>query len=152
MSVDAEVTQDLIETLENGKNGFEKAAGKLSSSDFRDLAAEFVQFGQQRNAFSTELTKIAETYGDELKEKGTVAGAAHRGWLAVKDALAGDDADGVVDAALQGEEHAVSEFDKALAADISPELRAVVERQAGSVRTTRDRLTTLQASLKSKSV
>ena len=72
-----------------------------------------------------ELQQIAATYGDQIDDSGSVAAKAHRGWMAVKDAIAGSDPSGVLDAAEQGEDHAVSEFDKALAEDISPEFKPV---------------------------
>ena len=59
--------------------------------------------------------------------------------MAVKDALAGsDDPSGVLDAAEQGEDHAKSEYEKALDTELSPTLRTVVERQYAGVKATHD--------------
>ena len=75
-----------------------------------------------------------------------MAAKAHRGWMAVKDAVAGSDPDGVLDAAATGEDHAVSEYEQALEADISPEFKTVLERQLGEVRSARDQVKALSAS------
>ncbi len=144
MSIDEKVTKDLIQTLEDGTNGFRSAAEKLSDSDRADLAARFMAFSAERAQFADELRTIAATYGDQIKESGSVTAAAHRGWMAVKDALTGSNPSGVLDVAEQGEDHAVSEYRKALDQDISPELRSVIQRQFMSVQSTHDEVKSLQ--------
>jgi uncharacterized protein (TIGR02284 family) len=147
MSIDEKVTKDLIQTLEDGTNGFQSAAEKLSDSDRADLASRFNAFSAERSQFADELRSIAGAYGDQINESGSVAAAAHRGWMAVKDALTGSSPSGVLDVAEQGEDHAVSEYRKALDEDISPELRAVVQRQFTSVQATHDEVKSLQLQL-----
>lgn len=133
MSNDAAVTKDLIQTLEDGREGFAAGAEKLAADGEADLAATFRQHSTERGALAQELQALAASYGDQIDESGTVAAKLHRGWMAVKDAVAGSDPDGVLDAAEQGEDHAVAEYRKALEEDISPELRLVIERQQASV-------------------
>ncbi len=138
MSTDEAATKDLMEILQDGQAGFHSAAEKLESTDRADLASTFRRLGDQRGEFYKELQGLAASYGDALDEGGSVAGTLHRGWMALKDALAGSDAEGVLDAAEQGEDHAVEAYTKALAEDLSPTLRAVVERQAAAVRAAHD--------------
>lgn len=133
MSTDRKVTKSLIATLEDGRKGFEQAADRLADSDQPDLSAMFRTYAGERAAMSSELETMAAAYGDDIDEDGTAVAAAHRGWLAVKDAITGSSASGVLDAAAQGEEHAVSEYRDALGEDISPELRAVLVRQLATV-------------------
>ena len=148
MSSDESVTQDLIKTLENGKEGFQRAAEKLTGSNKPELAAEFTKFSAQRGQFATELTNLAGAYGDQVDKRTTVPGAIHRGWMAVKDALAGSDADGVLDAAVQGEDHAVGEYEDAMKADISDGLRTVLTRQFSDVKAARARVVAARDSAK----
>lgn len=139
MSNDERVTKDLIQTLEDGKEGFERAAERLEGTDRADLCPTFREFAAQRDRFAIELRGLAAAYGDDIDQSGSVAGAVHRGWMAVKDALSGSsDADGVLDAAEQGEDHAVSEYGKALEEDISNQLRTVIERQFVDVKSAHD--------------
>jgi len=138
MSTDESVTKDLISILEDGKDGFAKGADKLEGDDRGDLAAKFRTWSAQRERFAGELRSMAKAYGDNIHESGSVAGALHRGWLSLKDALTGNDPNGVLDAAEQGEDHAVAAYDKALKDDISMELRAVVERQYTDVKAAHD--------------
>ncbi len=144
MSIDEDVTKDLIETLEDGADGYAKGADKLAESNTPDLAATFRELSQQRARFSMELSAMAEHYGDHIVESGSVAAALHRGWMGLKDALSGDDPNGVLDTAEQGEDHALKEYDKALAADISAELRTVVERQRADIQIAHDKVRRLR--------
>ena len=147
MSTDSRVTKDLMQTLEDGKDGFTRAADKLAESDRPDLSTKMRAYADQRAAFSTELETLAATYGDDIDESGSVAGAIHRGWMSVKDAISGSDPDGVLDAAEQGEDHAVSEYEDALGKDISPELREVVQRQFTGVKQAHDEVRALRDAL-----
>ncbi len=144
MSTDRRVTKDLIETLEDGKNGFASAADKLAESDRPDLSGKMRGFSDQRARFSAELEQMAANYGDDIDEDGSIAAAVHRGWMAVKDAIAGSDPAGVLDAAEQGEDHAVAQYRDALSKDISPNLRAVIERQFVEVQQAHDEVKALR--------
>lgn len=140
MSTDETVTKDLVETLEDGREGFAKGAEELESSGNRDVSAVFHRLSEQRAQFATELRGLAQGYGVDVDETGSLAGKLHRGWMSLKDALAGSSADGVLDAAEQGEDHAVGEYDKALQTDISQTLRAVVERQFADIKKGHDEI------------
>lgn len=144
MSVDAKVTKDLMQTLADGRDGFEHAAERLKD-DRPDLGAKMREFSEQRASFHGELESMAARYGDDIDEEGSTAAAAHRGWMSLKDAITGSDAEGVLDAAEQGEDHAVAEYEKALEQDdLSSELRTVVERQSTAVRETHDTVRALR--------
>jgi len=145
MSTDAKVTKNLMQTVEDGRNGFADAADKLADTDRPDLAPRFRDFSEQRSAMYSELENLAAKYGDDLDEDGTVAAALHRGWMSLKDVLAGESADGVLDAAAQGEDHAVSEYRKALDEELSPELAEVVRRQLVEITAVHDQVKQLAA-------
>ena len=108
-------------------------------------SSTFRRLSDQRAQFSHQLRTMANAYGDQVDEDGSAAAALHRGWMSLKDALSGSDPDGVLDAAEQGEDHAVKEYQKALAADISIELRAVIERQYVDVKAAHDEVRALRA-------
>jgi uncharacterized protein (TIGR02284 family) len=139
MSKDKRVTKDLIQTLEDGRNGFEQAADHLADSDRPDLVATMRRYADQRAQFAQELETLAARYGDDdVDSDGSMAAAAHRGWMSLKDAISGSDGSGVLDVAEQGEDHAVAEYRKALDEDISAELRAVIQRQLTDVQAAHD--------------
>lgn len=147
MSSDMTVTKDLIETLEDGKNGFAAAAEKLAESDRPQIASKFREYSNQRAQFAEELRSMAKSYGDDISESGSVGAALHRGWMAVKDAATGSDAGAVLDVAEQGEDHAVAEYERALDSDeLSIDLRDVIQRQYASVKAAHDEVRTLRDS------
>lgn len=143
-STDEKVTKDLIETLEDGREGFTKGAEKLTDIGRSDVAGTFRELASQRATFAKELRDLAQQYGDNIEEDGSMLGALHRGWMSIKDAVNGDDPDGVLDAAEQGEDHAKSEYKDALDSDISAHLRAVVERQQTEINAAHDRVKALR--------
>ncbi len=144
MNNDESTTKDLLQVLEDGKEGYAKGAKKLADSDRPEFATTFRTLGEQRAVFASELQTLAATYGDAIEEHGTIAGTLHRGWMAMKDALSGDDPSGVLDAAEQGEDHAVAAYEKALGEELSLELRSVVERQASEIRKAHDQVKSLR--------
>ena len=128
------VLKDLIQTLEDGQKGFEAGADKLEKDGSPGVARAFREFSAQRAAFAAELQQCARADGEEILERGSVAGTIHRGWMTLKDALAGADPNGVLDAAEQGEDHAKHEYDKALESDkLSASTRTIVSRQRDAV-------------------
>ncbi|CAN7217353.1 PA2169 family four-helix-bundle protein [Knoellia sp. LjRoot47] len=144
MSDDEKAAEELVETLRDGEKGFADAAAKLRDSDRAEWASVLERLAQQRAGFRREIVELGHEYGDDVDESGTAAAAVHRGWIALKDALTGDDAGGVLGAAVTGEDHAVSEYEKALEKDLSAGFREVVTRQHQAVVAARDEVKALQ--------
>ena len=145
MSADEKVAKDLVETLKDGRNGFASAAEKLRDSDSPEAAATFQRFSDQRAAFVQDIVSMGHAYGDDVDESGSVAAKLHRGWISLKDALTGDDASSVIGAAVTGEDHAVSEYEKALKEDdLSDGFRTLVQQQHASIVAARDEVKALQ--------
>ena len=144
MSADEKVAKELVETLKDGRTGFASAAEKLRDSDRPEVAATLQRLSEQRAAFVRDIVALGHEYGDDVDESGTVAASLHRGWLSLKDALTGDDPSGVLGAAVTGEDHAVSEYEKALEQDLSDGFRTVVQQQHAAVVAARDEVKALQ--------
>lgn len=143
------VLEDLIETLEDGRKGFEQAAEKLRADGHPDLAETMASFSSQRGQFSAELRMTANTMGHQIKEEGSAAGALHRGWMTLKDALTGDDAHAVLSAAETGEDHAVSQYEDALRSQLPGDLAGIISRQAIEVKNAHDKVKSLRDQNKS---
>lgn len=138
------VLEDLLETLEDGRKGFTQSAEKLAEGGRTDLAGRMREFADQRSTFAAEVRTLASRLGIDLDESGSMAGALHRGWIALKDALASDEPAAVLGAAETGEDHAKSEFTKALDADLPEEARTLVARQAAAVSAVHDEVRKLR--------
>ena len=135
---------DIIQTLEDGQKGFATAAEKAQTDGRDDLALEFRQYSEQRATFSNQLRRHAADRGLDVDSGPSVAGTMHRGWMKLKDALSGADVSGVLEAAEQGEDHAVAEYVRALDDDIDGELRALLGQQFTEIQATHDRVRNLR--------
>lgn len=144
MSDDEKVAKELVETLKDGEKGFAAAAEKLADGEHPEWATTLQRLSQQRAGFHREIVALGHQYGDDVDESGTATAALHRGWIALKDAVTGDDAGSVLGAAVTGEDHAVTEYEKALEADLSAGFRDVVSRQHAAVVAARDEVKALQ--------
>jgi uncharacterized protein (TIGR02284 family) len=144
VSDDKQVAKELVETLKDGERGFARAAEKLQDGDRPEWATTLHRLSEQRAGFRREIVAMGEDYGEDVDESGTAAAALHRGWISLKDALTGDDPSGVLGAAVTGEDHAVSEYEKALQQDLSPGFHEVVSRQHAAVVAARDEVKALQ--------
>ncbi len=144
MSDDEKVAKELVETLRDGERGFASAAEKLRDSDRAEWASVLERLSEQRAGFRREIVDLGHDYGDDVDESGSAAASLHRGWIALKDALSGDDAGSVLAAAATGEDHAVSEYESALEKDLSDGFREVVTRQHAAVVAARDEVKALQ--------
>ncbi len=144
MSDDAKTAKELVETLKDGERGFASAAEKLRDGDRPEWATTLQRLSEQRAGFRREIVDMGHDYGDDVDESGSVAATLHRGWISLKDALTGDDAGSVLGAAVTGEDHAVSEYEKAEKADLSAGFRQVVARQHAAVVAARDEVKALQ--------
>lgn len=144
MSDDEKVAKELVETLKDGERGFASAAEKLRDGDRSEWASTLQRLSEQRATFCGEIVDLGHHYGDDVDESGTIAASLHRGWISLKDALTGDDAGSVLGAVVTGENHAVSEYEKALQHDLSPGFSEVVSRQHAAVVAARDEVKALQ--------
>ncbi|SEC94061.1 conserved hypothetical protein [Nocardioides exalbidus] len=145
MSDDAKAAKELVETLKDGERGFADAAEKLGDGEHSAWATTLARLSEQRAGFWREIVDLGHDYGDDVDESGSVAAAVHRGWISLKDALTGDDADAVLKAVSTGEDHAVSEYEDALKMDLSAGFREVVVRQQAAVVAARDEVAALRS-------
>jgi uncharacterized protein (TIGR02284 family) len=142
---DKDAAKELVETLRDGERGYATAAEKVRDGDHAAWATTLQRFSEQRVDFRREIVEMGHDYGEDVDESGTMTAALHRGWIALKDALTGDDPDSVLGACVTGENHAVSEYEKALKQDLSAGFREVVTRQHAAVVAARDEVKALQS-------
>ena len=117
---------DLIENCKDGEYGFRRTAEHLSSGSLRQV---FLTRAEECQRGAQELQGLVMQLGGDPEEKGTVAGAAHRGWVAVKGALGGDSDLSMLEEAERGEDTALARYRSALEEELPAEIRMVVQRQ-----------------------
>ncbi|WP_434479462.1 ferritin-like domain-containing protein [Gemmatimonas sp.] len=129
------VANDLIETCRDGEQGFKAAAERTENPKLKQL---FMSLSSQRAAFKHELEVQVQTFGGKPADLGHAAGAAHRGWMAVKAALSRDDDQSILEECERGEDYAKKAYNDALQKPLADALRPLVSRQADDVRTAHD--------------
>jgi uncharacterized protein (TIGR02284 family) len=139
-----DVLEDLIETLEDGRKGFAQSADKLADAGRHDLAARMREFSDQRTRYSAELRSLATGEGIMIEESGSIAGTVHRGWMALKEAVSSNEVGAVLGAAETGEDAATRQYRDALAAELPPQIRAVVAEQAIAIEAAHDEVRALR--------
>lgn len=139
------VLNDLIETCKDGEQGYSRAAKEAKDPE---LARVFTQYASQRSHYVGELRQQVLTLGGDPDKHGSVSGSLHRGWINLKSALSSNEAHAVLAECERGEDAAVAAYRNALAeAELSMEIRAVLQRQAAGVKEAHDRIKQLRDSV-----
>ncbi|BDV37551.1 hypothetical protein DSM21852_08040 [Methylocystis bryophila] len=76
-----------------------------------------------------EITKL----GGSTTDSGSVAGAVHRAWIDLKSAVTGGDEKAILEECERGEDVAKAAYEKALKAELAPEVIALVQKQYAGV-------------------
>ncbi len=136
----------LIETLKDGQEGFQQASEAVKDSELKSL---FNEYSSQRSRFAGELQNQAKQLGESDPETtSSVAGSMHRAWINLKSAITKGDDHAILAECERGEDSAVSEYKKAMEADLSSPLRETVSRQYSEVKQAHDRVRNLRDSRK----
>jgi len=126
MSDVADVLNGLIETAKDGAEGFKTAAEKVKEPSLRSL---FGKYATQRASYAQELQGLVGSLGEKPAESGHVAGALHRGWINLKEALSSDEDTAIVNEAEAGEDAAKKAYSEALQKVLPANIKSIVERQ-----------------------
>lgn len=116
----------LIETCQDGADGFRQAAEAVTNADAKALFTSRVPRKLQE---VSELQALVRGLGGDAETGGSVAAAVHRGFINLKAAITGKDEAAIITECLRGEELAVSRYEDALKEDLPAEARQVVQRQ-----------------------
>jgi uncharacterized protein (TIGR02284 family) len=126
-----DILNDLIETSKDGEYGFRTSAEQARASDIKQL---FNQRADECRQAAADLQSMVVQLGGTPEDSGSTAGAMHRGWVAVKGTLTGYSDKAILEETETGEDSALESYRKALAADLPPAARALVERQMEGVK------------------
>ncbi len=120
------VLNDLIETCEDGVNGFRTAAAAVKNTETKALFTSRIQVIQRAEA---ELRAEVQRLGGKPATSGTVAAKIHRGWIDLKAAVTGKDDAAIITECERGEQVAVKNYEEALEKDLPSDVRTLVSRQ-----------------------
>ena len=127
----------LIATCRDGERGFRYAANHVRNSTVKAL---FLEIANQREQFVADILPHAQRLGGASEADGSLAGALHRGWMTLKDAVGGHDDAAIIREADRGERSALAAYEDALDSMLPPETREVIERQCADVRHSHNRV------------
>ena len=132
---------ELVETSKDGEKGFRKAAQDAQSAELKSLfqtcAARCAQGAQ-------ELQDAIRADGGDPERSGSVAGALHRGWISVKEAVMSRDDRAILEECERGEDYAKARYAEALTLELPQPIRSLVERQYQGVIVNHDRVRSLR--------
>ncbi len=134
------VINDLTETAKDGTEGYRLAA---EATDDADLKSVLTSYGQQRQAFLSELQGLAAAHGGEADASGSVVGTLHRGWLNLKQAISSKDRIAILTECQRGEEHAVESYEDALNTPLPESVIPVLRLQLNEIRAVLAKITEL---------
>jgi uncharacterized protein (TIGR02284 family) len=121
------VLNDLIETSRDGEAGFRKAAEDAKNPELQSL---FSSRATEIGAAVRELQAQVMALGGKPEESGSVAGALHRGWMSLRSAVTDRTDLAILEETEKGEDVAKKRYADALQQEgLTPEIRALIERQ-----------------------
>ncbi len=150
MSQNKEVISTLnsvIETLKDGQEGFRQAAEAVKDSQLKSL---FTELSLQRSKFAGELQNHIIQMGEPKPEdSSSTAGALHRAWINMKAAITSRDDYAILSECERGEDSAVSEYKKAMEAELPSPARDLLSRQYSDIKAAHDKVKALRDARKS---
>lgn len=131
------VLNDLIETCEDGINGFRTAADAVQSPEAKTVFQS--RIAQILDAQS-QLRNAVRELGGKPAEHGHAAAPLHRGWINLKAAITGKNDEAIIAEVVRGEEVAVEWYHDALKKPLPPAIASMVSAQARGAEQNLDRV------------
>lgn len=128
---------NLLEICRDGEYGFTESAEHTKTQEVKSV---FLQRAGDCRSAATELQQLILEMGGEPEEGGTVGGALHRGWVAVKGSLSGYSDIDMLEECERGEDVALAQYRKALKQNLPMQAKVVVERQAQGTQKNHDQI------------
>ncbi len=139
---DTAALNTLIGTLIDSVNGYQKAAADTDNSRYAEM---FNARAQERQQAVTKLQACVARLGGNPEDDGTTAGAIHRGWINLKEAVVGNDDEAIVNSVESGEDYLKGKFETVMNnKDLPPEARSAVEEAWQSVKAGHDQMSQLK--------
>lgn len=140
---------NLIETCKDGEYGFKTSADHAQDPQIKSL---FLTRSQDCRQAAAELQALVVQQGGKPEDSGTASGTVHRGWVAVKGALAGYTDLAMLEETERGEDTALARYRDALKEELPLDIRSVIEAQLQGVKRNHDQIRSLRNQFKAAAV
>lgn len=135
----------LITTLNDSVNGYRDAAKNAEGTNFQEL---FRSMAEERASAAEALRAEIGTAGGEAPVEGSFMGKTHQRFMDLKAAITGRDDRVIINEVERGEDYLKEKFEAVRSStELSPEMRAAVERAGQSILEGHDRISQLKHSL-----
>ena len=135
------VLNDLVETSKDGEQGFRTAAEDTRNPELRNV---FLARAQDCARAVADLQQVISRLGGEPQERGSIAGAVHRGWVNLKAAAGGRTDLAILEECERGEDVAKARYRKALESNLPEDIRTIVQKQYDGVQRIHDQVRDLR--------
>jgi len=135
------VLNELIETSKDGQKGFQAAAEDTKNAELKAL---FQRRAADCGSGATELQAVVTQLGGKPETDGTISGAVHRGWMNLKQAVAGRSDTAILEECERGEDVAKKNYSDALKETLPENVRAIVQKQYDGVLRNHDQIRDLR--------
>ena len=126
---------NLLETCRDGEYGFTESAEHTKTQEIKSV---FLQRADDCRMAAAELQQLIIDMGGEPYGGGTVSGAMHRGWVAIKGTLSGYSDINMLEECERAEDVALAQYRKALNQNLPLHAKTIVDRQAQGMRDMRN--------------
>ena len=139
-----DVLNELLEACRDGEYGFRECADLSKADNLTELLNRYADETQDN---ATELQVLVNEMGGEVAERGSTAGALHRGWVSMRGTLTGYSADSMLAECERGQDTLLAAYNKARAQNLPANVMEVVGRQSAGVQKNHDRIKELRDTL-----
>lgn len=123
-----EVLQELNQFVNDRIEGYKHASELTKNPAHKSYYDNLIQ---ESNSFSREINSTISSFGGTREEGTTMKGKFYRGWMDVKNTVAGRDEESIIKSNLYGEEWAQKAYNDALEhkAELPQNIVQMVEKQ-----------------------
>ena len=144
-SHDVRTLNGLIATTIDSVDGYRESAKDATSPQLKET---FLARADERQQVADNLRQKVSALGGNPEDDGTLLAGAHRAFVDLKAAVAGNDDKAVVAEVERGEDHIKAKFEDALKDDeLSPDARSAIESAFSSVKAGHDEMSALKHSM-----
>ncbi|MEO5788920.1 PA2169 family four-helix-bundle protein [Gelidibacter sp.] len=135
------VLQIIITKNYDAQKGYRKAMVDVKNPELKTFLQ---QQARQRSNFLTEIDQEIRSLNEIPKENGSRTGTLHRAWIDVKNFVAGNNDETVIEEVIRGEKAKINEYRDVLKRNtLAPQIISMLQSQLNGIKNTLKQVKTL---------